>query len=821
MPGAADIVDNMAFTFNENALMMRSKASLYSSLGVLEGLLTLYQNRLVWSEMSNRSSNQLTISMDVLFGATLSPPGKFKFKSFEAASVTNLSIESSTHFTVYTIMAREGGKRPLCDTWTFMVDSEEESAMWITLLRCAIRPKLSEEEVNVLVFLNPVSGKRKALKVFESIAKPIFEIGGTRYTLKITQSAGFAARFVENEDLSAYSSIVVVSGDGLLHEVLNGLLRRSDWPKHKALPIGVVPAGTGNGLAKSLDCIWPEQAAVAVVKAESRPMDIMSATLASGKTEYCFLSLTWGLMADIDIESESMRWAGSARLDLYGTVRVMNLRYYGGRLHYLPATEAEAEDSGAGASHKPSVPGGMVQGASASSSIMNLADRTNQGVDDAWGLPPPSFSSPLVRHSPKPMASQLASNIQPAVTLHPTLTAGIQLPIAEGSLPPRWKTIEGPFVQVIATNVPWLATDFLACQKTRISDGTMDLVFSRNVSKWQLIPYMSSSAKDDYMNKDGIENVKARAFILEPTGLRTTSRSESSLRSIQHPEPTMTDAAAAAVRSGRKSTSSAKSPENGSSHRPLSVPMFSSLRLKSFGKSSGRNARSSSLQAPVPARVRSEAYSSYHQQTVGKSSSLRVQGLTPPPQQPGAANPLSDACSGGYGSAGSPTTTKTTTAAIVETVEGGASAAAAPRPPAQAIFSLRSETELASMSVAEAAAQTTAPAFATINATVPAPRVTMSPATTDAAADAAKSIGAPDGGCRLVGEHGIVDLDGEQVELGPVKMECLANLVSVVCPPWLDESQCARVGSMPLPKIVEPIKGSLSREGSMLSFSNI
>ncbi|KAJ2602828.1 hypothetical protein H4R99_000135 [Coemansia sp. RSA 1722] len=816
MPGAADIVENMAFASNENVLMMRSKASLYSSLGVLEGLLTLYRDRLVWSEMSSRSSNQLTISMEVLFGATLSPPGKFKFKSFEAASATNLSIESSTHFTVYTIMAREGGKRPLCDTWSFKVDSEDESAMWITLLRCAIRPKLTEDEVNVLVFLNPVSGRRKAMKVFESIVRPIFEIGCTRYTLKITQSAGFAARFVENEDLSMYSSVVVVSGDGLLHEVLNGLLQRSDWPKHKALPIGVVPAGTGNGLAKSLDCIWPEQAAVAMVKAESRPMDIMSATLASGRTEYCFLSLTWGLMADIDIESETMRWAGSARLDLYGTVRVMNLRYYGGRLHYLPA--AETEEGAIETSHKQGAVGGMVQGASANSSIMNLVNRTNQGVDDAWGLPPPSFSSPLVRHSPKLAPNQLAPSIQPAVTLHPTLTAGIQLPITEGSLPPRWKTIEGPFVQVIATNVPWLATDFLACQKARISDGTMDLVFSRNVSKWQMIPYMSSSAKDDYMNKDGIENIKARAFILEPTGLRTTSRSDASLHAIQHPQASPTTADIAA--NGRKSTSSVKSPGNGSSLRPLSVPMFSSLRIKNIGKLSGRNARSSSLQAPVPVRVRSEAYSSYHQQTVGKNSSLRVQGLTPPSMP---ANVSPDTTPHSAADVRPP-------ANVVEAIENGNSGTSAPRPPAQAIFSLRSETELASMSVAEAAAASLTDAAVTAAA---APQVTMSPssaaaasaespaAPTDAATKPAKNMRGSDGGCRLVGEHGIVDLDGEQVELGPVKMECLANLVNVVCPPWLDETQCARVGTMPAPKIIEPIKGSLSREGSMLSFSNI
>ncbi|KAJ2574260.1 hypothetical protein GGH95_003932, partial [Coemansia sp. RSA 1836] len=57
------------------------------------------------------------------------------------------------------------------------------------------------------------------------------------------------------------------------------------------------------------------------------------------------------------------------------------------------------------------------------------------------------------------------------------------------------------------------------------------------------------------------------------------------------------------------------------------------------------------------------------------------------------------------------------------------------------------------------------------------------------------------------------------VELGPIKIECLANLINIVCPPWLNESQSARVGTMPPVKVPEPIAGSLSRGGSVLSFN--
>ncbi|KAJ2459593.1 Sphingosine kinase 1 [Coemansia sp. RSA 2424] len=798
--------------------MMKSKAALYSSQGLLSGMLALYRDRLVWNEVSSRSSNMLTISMDVMFGATLSPPGKFKFKSFEAASMANLKMESSTHFTVYTIMSREGGKRPLCDTWSFKVDDEDECATWVSLLRCAIRPNLADADAKALVFLNPVSGRRKALKLFDSIVKPIFDIGSTPYELVVTESATHAAEFIEHEDLAAYSSVIAMGGDGILHDILNGFLRRSDWPKFKSLPLGAIPAGTGNGLAKSLDCLWPEQAAVAIVKAQSRPLDIMSAALANGCIEYCFLSMTWGLIADIDIESERMRWAGPARLDLYGTIRLMNLRYYGGRLHYLPALDHEPSNGESEAESQHSVVGqGTMRSDAIGCSVTNLADRTNQGLDDPWGLPPPSFSSPLVRRdSPKlqPTRSSLSPNIQPAVTLHPTLTAGIQLPITQGSLPPRWKTVEGPFAQVIATNVPWLSASFLACQRARISDGTIDLVYSGAVSKWQILPYISSSSRDNFMNKDGVEHVKVRAFILEPTGLRTTNKSAESHRAIQKP-----DHHHLANRS------------SGGGARPMSMPIFGSMKSKSLGRGSERAASNVSPRAPVPVRVRSHAYTTYHQQTAGRNSSLLVQGLASSPPPVGRPiESLKDIVIGRRETS-QPADNAATLNGSVEPVEylGG------PQPPKQAVFSIRSQTEIASMAMNETAAMTPLPppiglsGEETLDLTItrsPIPTTTRITETDGTASGLHADLGADageradsSGGCKLVGNHGIVDLDGEVVELGPIKIECLANLINIVCPPWLNESQSARVGTMPPVKVPEPIAGSLSRGGSVLSFN--
>ena len=55
-----------------------------------------------------------------------------------------------------------------------------------------------------------------------------------------------------------------MSGDGLIHEIVNGLMRRSDWePKVEVegkgrvkfkdiLTLGAIPGGSGNGFIKSL-----------------------------------------------------------------------------------------------------------------------------------------------------------------------------------------------------------------------------------------------------------------------------------------------------------------------------------------------------------------------------------------------------------------------------------------------------------------------------------------------------------------------------------------------------------------------------------------
>lgn len=56
----------------------------------------------------------------------------------------------------------------------------------------------------------------------------------------------------------------------------------------------------------------------------------------SPKRLFSFLSVAWGFVSDVDIESERYRGLGSARFTLGTLVRLASLRSYKGRLSYLP-----------------------------------------------------------------------------------------------------------------------------------------------------------------------------------------------------------------------------------------------------------------------------------------------------------------------------------------------------------------------------------------------------------------------------------------------------------------------------------------------------
>jgi diacylglycerol kinase family enzyme len=109
-----------------------------------------------------------------------------------------------------------------------------------------------------------------------------------------------------------YHGVICCSGDGIVHEVINAIFHREDKDDFlRLIPIGVIPGGTSNGYAKSIcedaeEICNPENCSFIICKGQVKEVDIQEIEFVNKeKKVYSFLSIAWGLIADIDLESET------------------------------------------------------------------------------------------------------------------------------------------------------------------------------------------------------------------------------------------------------------------------------------------------------------------------------------------------------------------------------------------------------------------------------------------------------------------------------------------------------------------------------------
>jgi hypothetical protein len=124
--------------------------------------------------------------------------------------------------------------------------------------KCMISPEFlptSCTSRRLLVLINPASGPGKAGSIFREYVSPLLtEAGISDVTLFVTSSNGSATDFIREQDLThKFDGIVVISGDGLIFEVVNGIMKRPDRQEVvRQIPLGIIPGGSGNGLAFSV-----------------------------------------------------------------------------------------------------------------------------------------------------------------------------------------------------------------------------------------------------------------------------------------------------------------------------------------------------------------------------------------------------------------------------------------------------------------------------------------------------------------------------------------------------------------------------------------
>uniref|UniRef100_A0A096MFK2 sphingosine kinase n=1 Tax=Poecilia formosa TaxID=48698 RepID=A0A096MFK2_POEFO len=437
----------------------------------------------------------------------------------------------------------------------------------------------------LLLLVNPFSGRGQAMQWCQAHILPMIREANISYNLIQTERRNHARELVREISLPEWDGIIIVSGDGLMHEVINGLMERPDWEQAIKTPLGILPCGSGNALAGSINhyagydmCLREPlllNCCFLLCRGGIRPLDLVSITT----------SLAWGFVSDVDIESERYRGLGSARFTLGTLVRIASLRSYKGRLSYMPPSVVATTSNGTPPPRRPlsrSITEGLDgfsktpihrtcsdMGISEQRSLLRKTERrrgrwrcgrtvASQGVGrelrgghgKMWLGSDLSPSLPLSVTIPSPTSRKFwtktktrpvqgpthsSSTLAPTPSLlknRPFVSLPFDvprddlLPPLDQPLPTRdWVTIEGDFVLVLALYQSHLGADLHAAPQARFDDGLIHLTFVRaGISRATLLRLFFAMEKGNHhsVNSPYVSHVSCKAFRLQPLSPRGT-----------------------------------------------------------------------------------------------------------------------------------------------------------------------------------------------------------------------------------------------------------------------------------------------------------
>jgi YegS/Rv2252/BmrU family lipid kinase len=160
----------------------------------------------------------------------------------------------------------------------------------------------------IALVVNPASGKRRGLKILDQV-RPFFSAHRCDLEVLTTSGAGHARELARTLPLDRFDCLCMIGGDGTFHEIATGLMQRGAG---SALPLGLIPGGTGNDVAQHLGLSDPIAAAQRILGGRAVAFDVARVELGSQST-CCVTLVGWAGVADINCLAERLRPLGAPR----------------------------------------------------------------------------------------------------------------------------------------------------------------------------------------------------------------------------------------------------------------------------------------------------------------------------------------------------------------------------------------------------------------------------------------------------------------------------------------------------------------------------
>ncbi|XP_059155284.1 ceramide kinase 1-like [Physella acuta] len=204
-------------------------------------------------------------------------------------------------------------------------DAGGHAEKWVSVIQDQYN-KVRGRPHKLFVLINPIGGAGRARQIYHKSVAPIFELAQIATTVVATERSKHALEIGETHDFSSYDGIVIVGGDGLYQELLQGFTvqtqKKAGVNYHSPdtkfvpppIPIGIIPAGTGNGVSRWINgTIDFETSALNIVRGEHHRGQIF--TVHSDDKFICVSALVfgYGMFSDMIKRTDELRWMKRAR----------------------------------------------------------------------------------------------------------------------------------------------------------------------------------------------------------------------------------------------------------------------------------------------------------------------------------------------------------------------------------------------------------------------------------------------------------------------------------------------------------------------------
>ena len=150
---------------------------------------------------------------------------------------------------------------------------------------------------NVLLIANPAAQRGHGAEAARIAYDLLCEWAGEEaVTLALTDFPGHAVDLAADAPSDRYDTVIALGGDGIVHEVVNGLMR---LPFDKRPAFGLVPVGSGNDYARTLG--MSESVPDAIVQFLDAREQLADVGCCNG--EYFAETLSFGLDAAIALDT--------------------------------------------------------------------------------------------------------------------------------------------------------------------------------------------------------------------------------------------------------------------------------------------------------------------------------------------------------------------------------------------------------------------------------------------------------------------------------------------------------------------------------------